>query len=251
MKCFKSILLVVLVVGAGASQAQDYLLTARGDSITGEIRPLLYGPDKKVQVVAADKEKTTFSIFQVREFAVDGDIYHPIKGERGYEFMKLMKPGYLSLYAFQLENQSRFDGLLLRKIDGDFLVVPNLGFKKYLSRFLEDCPSLVQQLDAGTLGKRDLNTIIDTYNTCINNLTPNVVVRQEQHAKLSAWHSLEEKIKETNFEDKANALEMVAEIRKKVERRESIPNFLVEGLRRSLRDTGLSDELENALSEAQ
>src|SRR5690348_13070906 len=112
--------------------AQDYLLTSRGDSLTGEVRPLLYGPEKKVQVISADKDKTTYSIFQVREFSSEGEVYQPVKGETGYVFMKLIKPGYLSLYAYQLDNQTRFDGLFLRKMDGQSLSVPNLGFKKFM-----------------------------------------------------------------------------------------------------------------------
>src|SRR5690606_17178116 len=119
-----------LLVAASAN-AQDYVLTARGDSLTGEVKPLLYGPEKRVQIISANKEKTTFSIFQVRAFSSDGEIYHPVKGEKGYEFMKLLQPGYLTLYACQVENQTRFDGLFLKKMDGEGMAVPNLGFKKY------------------------------------------------------------------------------------------------------------------------
>ncbi len=253
--CSKLIFLAFLCTLVRVSHAQDYVLTAKGDSLVGDIRPMFYGPDKKVQIVTADKQKMTLSMFQVRAFSANGDIYHPVKGERGYEFMKLIKQGYLSLYAFQLENQSRFDGQLLKKMDGDFLVVPNLGFRKYMTRFLEDCPSVVQQLEEGDLGKKDLHLIIDSYNTCIQELTPDVItagaVLRQQAATLNVWHSLEEKVGNQEFSEKTNALEMIAEIRKKIERREAIPNFLIEGLRNSLRDTGLTAELERALAEIQ
>src|SRR5688572_12826147 len=138
------LLFVLLMLVYQFTNAQDYILTARGDSLTGEVKPLLYGPEKKVQIVSADREKSTFSIFQVKAFSTAGEIYHPVKGETGYVFMKLMQPGYLSLYAYQMENQTRFDGLFLRKLDGQNLVVPNLGFKRYMSRFLEDCPDVAE-----------------------------------------------------------------------------------------------------------
>ena len=124
------LLFFLLMLVYQCASAQDYVLTARGDSLTGEVKPLFYGPEKRVQLTDASKEKNTFSLFEVRGFSHDGDIYHPIKGDEGYVFMKLLKSGYLSLYAFQPENQTRFDGLFLRKLDGEGMTVPNLGFKK-------------------------------------------------------------------------------------------------------------------------
>jgi hypothetical protein len=73
--------------------------------------------------------------------------------------------------------------------------------------------------------------------------------RAEKKTKISAWQSLEERIRSMEFSEKNNALEMIAEIRKKIERQEQIPNFLTEGLKNSLEGTGLSDDLEQALSQ--
>lgn len=244
---------VLLTLSAQLAGAQDYLLTARGDSLTGEVRPLLYGPEQKVQLISGDRDKTTFSIFQVREFSSEGDIYHPVRGEKGYQFMKLLRPGYLSLYAYQMENQTRFDGMYLKKLDGESLAVPNLGFKKYMSRFLEDCPSVVALLENGDLGKKDVAGVVDAYNACVQARTVDhdriLANREEQSTKISAWITLEKKIREKDFSEKNDALEMVAEIRKKIQRQESIPNFLLEGLKNSLRSTGLSAELDQAIAE--
>jgi len=244
---------VMLMATAEFVVAQDYVLTTRGDSVAGEVKPLLYGSEKKVQITSAGKEKNTYSIFQVREFSADGEIYHPVKGERGYEFMKLVKSGYLSIYAYQMENQTRFDGLLLKKMDGQTLVVPNLGFKKYMARFLDDCPSVVAQLEQGTLGRKDVDDVVDAYNSCVQARTADhnaIVARREQQSeKISAWVSLEEKVRDKDFSEKQNALEMITEIRKKIQRQESIPNFLFNGLKNALRDTGLSADLERAIDE--
>lgn len=242
------LLLVYQVVGA-----QDYVLTTRGDSLTGEVKPMLYGPEKKVQLTAADGEKSSISLFDIRAFSHEGDIFHPVKGENGYVFMKLLQPGYLSLYAYQPENQTRFDGLFLKKLDGERMVVPNLGFRKYMSQFLEDCPDVAERIKEGDLGKRDLLNVIDAYNSCIENRTVDhqsvIASRQEKISKISAWDSLEENIREKTFSEKTNALEMIAEIRKKIQRQEKIPNFLIEALRNSVKDTGLVADLEAALAE--
>jgi hypothetical protein len=236
------------------ADAQDYVLTTRGDSLTGEVKPLLYGQEKRVQLISSeDDSKKTFSIFQVREFTSEGEVYHPIKGESGYVFMKLLQPGYLSLYAYQMENQTRFDGLFMKKLDGANMSVPNLGFKKYVSRFLEDCPAVVERIETGELGKKNLPELVDAYNACVDSRTVNhssVIAQKElQTTKMSAWDSLEMKVRDMDFSEKTNALEMIAEIRKKIERQESIPNFLVEGLRSSLKDTGLTGELDQAIQQ--
>lgn len=233
--------------------AQDYVLTTRGDSLTGEVRPLLYGPQKKVQITAPGKEKNTLILFEVREFASNGEVYHPVKGESGYTFMQLIEPGYLTLYAYQLENQTRFDGRFLRKLDGADLVVPNLGFKKYISQFLEDCPKVVERVQAGELGKKNLNELVIAYNACVNDRTIDhrkvLTTQKEQTNIINAWTSLEERIRAMEFSEKTNALEMIAEIRKKIQTRERIPNFLIEGLKNSLKDTGLDANLEQAIKE--
>src|SRR5690606_18062580 len=167
--------------------------------------------------------------------------------------MKLLKPGYLSLYAYQLPNQTRFDGLFLKKMDGDYLAVPNLGFKKYMSRFLEDCPTVVAMLEEGDLDKKNIEAIVDTYNECVRTRTfdsdKSIVISEERVTKDGVWSSLEEKVKAADFSAKNDALEMIAEIRKKIMRGENIPNFMIEGLKSSLRDTGLSEDLNKALEQ--
>lgn len=246
-------LFFVLTLVCQLAAAQDYILTTKGDSLTGEVRPILYGAEKRVQVVSEDRKKTTLGLFQVRAFSSDGEIYHPVKADNGYAFMKLVQPGYLSLYAYQLENQTRFDGLLLKKVDGQTLAVPNLGFKKYVSQFLKDCPEVVARIRGGELTKKNLSELVDAYNACIDSRTVDhtrVLAQQEQqNTRINAWDTLEEKIREKDFSEKNNALEMIAEIRKKIERQETIPNFLVEGLKNSLREAGLDEELRLALDQ--
>ena len=133
--------------------------------------------------------------------------------------MKLLRPGYLSLYAFQVENQSRFDGLFLKKADGGNLVVPNLGFKKYLGQFLKDCPEVAERIKEGDLNKKNLMALVDAYNQCVELRTVDhdeIIAQGDQKNILTdAWDSLEEKVKAEEFSEKNNALEMIAEIKKK------------------------------------
>ncbi|MBT1704849.1 hypothetical protein [Chryseosolibacter indicus] len=257
MKTFSVVhilLLVIFLLVYQCAKAQDFVVTAKGDTIAGKVRPLTYGPDKKVQITTQDKKKNTYSIFQIRGFKFNNEVYHPVKLPAGYTFMKLITPGYLSLYAFQQENQVNYDGLCLVKRDGTTLEVPNLTFKKLMTRFLHDCETVSKKIDDGVYGKKQLDQIIAEYNQCIDQRTSestaSVTRQQTQVKQVNAWDNLEEKLKEkTDLKDKETALEMIAEIKNKIRRSEKVPNFLIEGLKSSLANAGLNEELEKALGE--
>jgi hypothetical protein len=248
------LLFLLLMLAYQCAGAQDFVLTTKGDTVKGTVKPLVYGPERKVQVTTADKKKTIFPILQTRAYSFDGDLYHPIRTDKGYVFMKLIKAGYLSLYHFQIENQVAFDGQYLLKKDGQGLDVPNLTFKKGMVKFLSDCPEVAEKIDRGELTKKGLHQIVDEYNACVNQRTADrdktIVKRQEADKKMGAWDVLEDKVKaKETFEGKDDALEMIADIRSKIQRGEKIPKFLLDGLKNSLASADLSVELENALKE--
>lgn len=236
------------------SAAQDYLLTAKGDSLAGEIKPLSFGVDKKVQITEAGKKKVVFSLFQVKEYRFKNDVYRPVKGPAGYTFMKLMKEGYLSLYFFQAANQTSYDGLYLLKRDGSGLEVPNLGFKKAMKKFLDDCNAVATKIEQDELNKKDLNEIVEQYNACITNRATAaekvIIAKKEAVQKNTAWDVLEEKVKaQADFDGKQNALEMISEIKAKIAAGQKIPNFLLSGVQSSLNQEVFKTELETALKE--
>jgi hypothetical protein len=254
--CIVPLLIALLLMLAYQCSGQDYVVTVKNDTIRGEVKPLLYGPDKKVQVVTADKKKTTLGITQTFGFSLRGEIYHPVRTDAGYTFMKLVKPGYLMLYAFQLENQMAYDGRYLLKKDGARMEVPNITFKKAMTRFLQDCADVSSRIDRGDLGKTKLEAIVDEYNACIaaktNESTKVIAVKAEQTKKAASWDVLEEKIKsEPDFEGKKDALDMVGDIKKKIQASEKVPNFLIEGLKSTLANRNLQTELDAALKELQ
>jgi hypothetical protein len=234
--------------------AQDYVVTTNGDTLKGEVKPQYYGANSKVQVKDNNKNKSSFTLFQVKAFAFKGEIYQPLKGPNGYCFMELKKGGYLSLYTFQLPNQTQFDGFYLAKLDGSGIEVPNLGFKKTMANFLKECTDVAEKINKGDLGKRHLDTIIDEYNACVQNKTLDhstlVVQQQAATKKTDSWDALEKKLQsQADFEGKTNALEMIVEVKNKILKGETVPNFLVEGLKSILNPTELKGDLENALKD--
>jgi hypothetical protein len=238
-----------------SAQDNDFLVTVKGDTVKGKLRILATDYDRQVQVTTVARKKSNYSILQIRKFSLDGEQYEPVKLGQAYVFMKLVKEGYLSLYAFQMERQMTYEGRYLRKRDGQGIEVPNLGFKKNMAKFMEECPSITNKISAGDLGRSDLNTIIDEYNSCIatNTLSvaksPTLTQPAVANESASQWVMLEEKVKASNLSTKNDALEMIADIRNKLSRGEKIPKFLSEGLKTSLAgDQQLLDMLTLALS---
>lgn len=247
------VLFLILMLAYQCANAQDLLVTTKGDSITGVVKPLNFGPDKKVQITEPGKKKSVYSLFQVNYFKVGEDTFKPVKGPTGYTFMKIVKSGYLSLLAFQLENQTTYDGMFLLKKDGQGVEVPNLSFKKTLRNFLDDCGDVSDKIERGELAKRDLHQIIDEYNGCVEGKKVVAQRQQVQRAvqvqKLNPWDELETKVKSLDFEGKKDALEMITEIKTKISKAEKVPNFMVEGLKSTLTGQNLQAELDKALGE--
>lgn len=249
------LLLVVfcLFISKVASAQTDYVVTIKGDTIKGKVKYLNSGLDKRVQITPLNGKKIVYTVIQTTAFKLGADTYCPVRNVEGYVYMKLLKTGYLSLYAFQQPNQFTWDGRYLLKKDGQSIEVPNLGFKKTLTKFLSECSSVTVRILSGELTKTKMSEIIDQYNDCIDVNTKKSAVIQliEQPEKINAWRALEKNINDLPaFEQKANALEMITEIKYKINKGEKIPNFLTAGLIDTLKDQpSVKEILDNALAE--
>lgn len=249
------LLFLTFTVTAHFSHAQDLLITAKGDSLSGKVKIIVNGYDKRAQLTSADKEKKTFSILQVKALVIDNESYETIKFSDSYHFMKVLKTGYLSLYGFQMDKQLTFDGRYLQKKDGQGIEVPNLGFKKNVSRFLDECVEVSSKISEGTLARKDLDTIIDEFNACITrNSTPKVSAQVPLDAtantKLKNWNTLQEQVEASSLEGKSDVLDMIKEIKNKVSKGESLPKFLIDGLKASLTsDAALTESFNRAVRE--
>lgn len=238
-------------------QAQDFLVTTKGDTVAGKLKLLLFDAEKKVQVADASTAKTIYSIFQISSFRLKNETYKPVKGPTGFTFMKLLKEGYLSLLSFQPQNQVNYDGRYLLRKDGSGTEVPNLSFKKIMASFLSDCPSISAQIQSGELSKKDLEKIINGYNDCIEQKTiaqpvaqPASVVVDAQ--RISPWETLEQKVNgHEAFEGKENIQEMITEIKNKIYKQEKVPNFLLQGLKDGLTIPELQGDLNAAIQSLQ
>jgi hypothetical protein len=252
---FQIILIFICLLGYSVSSAQvtDYIVLTQGDTLYGKVSHFNYGVNQRVQLVDNTKKKTLYPMMQVKSFQIKEESFHLVKMHDKYAFMKLITPGYLSYYLFQIENQVTWDGRYLYLRDGRGLEVPNLGFKKRVGDFLSDCTEVSDKVTDGTLGRSELEEIITAYNACIGKRTDAKTIPAPQKPdvpveKINAWNELESAVKEaTELSDKETILEMIADIKSKTARGERIPNFLVDGLTKSLEG---HNELTHLLSKA-
>ena len=226
---------------------QDFLVTLKGDTLFGTVFCSRFGQSQRIEY-SAGKKKQYFTPVQIRSFRTGNESYFPVRTTNGYQIMKLLKPGYLSLYAFQLENHISWDGLYLLKKDGSGMEYSGLLFKKRIAKFLEDCPAVSQQVQEKELKRSDLDEIIDQYNQCIEERTQAQTTMAKQ---LMHWDELEEKVKALPaFEGQSDALDIIREIKKKVDNNETVPRFLRENLRTLLKPHAeISELLEQLLKE--
>lgn len=229
----KIITLLLLIMAMQPVAAQpDFVVLPKGDTLYGAVSFISYGKEYRIQFTGADQKKILFTIVQVKAFCKDGRHHHTVRTDQGYQVLQVLKEGYLSLYAYRLENQITWDGRYLMKKDGQGMEVPNLLFKKIMKKFLSDCPDIVGELENGTLTRNDLNTIIDRYNACLQ-ASPSVAVNKV--APHNEWDDLEKKVAAlAEGDDKTRALEIIMEIKLKLQRAEKVPAFMITSLRTSL-----------------
>lgn len=226
--------MILILVGTFALAQTDYLVTSRADTLKGDIRLLSYDKVDRVQI-SINGKKEVYTALQVLLVNIDSVNYKPIQKENTIRLMQVLKSGYLSLYAFNFPNQYMFDGRYMVKLDGTAMEMPNISFKKIMARYLEDCDEVSQKIKKGELAKADINTIIDEYNICVAKLKP-ATTTSAASEELMALQNLSAKVKELNFDAKEDALDILKDMQSKLEKKEKVSKYLIDGLEAALKD---------------
>ncbi len=231
------------------SKAQDYIITNKGDTIRGEIKLLSFDLLDRVQVKTG-KEKKNYTAKEVKICSIKEELYRPVGQDNAIRFMKVIKYGYLSLYAFNSPNLHTYDRRLLTKLDGTSMEVPNLLFTKIMVNYLEDCPTIREKIKSEDYGKKDLEKIVDEYNLCLDEKTRAAAAGAFTNPKLEALESLRSKVENLDsFSSKKDALDLIKDITQKVNNKEVIPNYLLEALKGYLgNQVEVREALESVLS---
>jgi hypothetical protein len=246
---FVSIFFIIILSGFNTTELfaqSDYLVLAKGDTLYGKVTHLSFGIDQKVQLTDTNKKKSVYSMYEVKGFRINDDIFHLVKIYNSYKYMKLIQSGYLSYYFFQQDNQVTWDGRFINKLDGRGIELPNIGFKKKLAEFLEDCPDIVDSINSGELTRNDIEDIITQYNACIERHSAAQLTMNQATPihDVGHWDKFEAALlKDETLDDKVTLLEMVTEIKAKAERGEKIPNFMLDGVKKGIAGNTMLEEL--------
>jgi len=233
------ILLPFVFCAADMLAQTDYAVTSKGDTLKGTTKILTYDLLDRVQV-KINKKKKVYTALEVKAVFVDGVVYHTVKYDNGFRYMKLIKPGFLSLYGFRQLNQSAYDGQFLVMKNGKSMEVPNLTFKKSMANFLSDCADVAERIKSGDLGKRDMDQIIDRYNSCLQFKTEQKIETEPvptavETEKMVAVNYLISKVEAAaDFAEKADVLDLLKDLRSKVGRNEILPNYLTKDIKKYL-----------------
>jgi hypothetical protein len=239
MKKFLFAITLLLSINAIGFAQTDYAITAKGDTLRGRTKMLTYDVLDRVQVIV-DKKKKNFSALEVKTVFMDGVTYQTVKHDKGYRYMRLIKSGFLSLYGFRLPNQSSYDGQYLLKKDGSGMEIPNLTFKKSMANFLSGCDEVESRIKSGDLGRRDIDQIIDRYNSCLQFKTEKKIEAVPEPTpieseKMIAINAIISKVETAaDFSSKNDALDLLKDVRSKVGRNEILPNYLTKEIKNSL-----------------
>ena len=228
----------------------NYVITVKGDTLRGEVKILSYDLVDRAQLTI-EKKKKSFTALEVKAVFLNNQIYHSIRHDNRYMFMTLLKSGYLSLYGFRIERQFTYDGRYLLKRDGEAIDVPNLTFKKSMQEFLKDCMSVRDQIKSGELGRKNLDTLITLYNSCIDKNTQQAALANAassvSEVSLPALETLKGKVEKSTLSSKQDILDLIKDIDTKVKGNQPVPNYLIEGLKGYLVDTEYKEDLEKLI----
>ena len=237
------------------SFCQDYVINLQGDTLRGTVRIITMDPIDQVRVTV-DKKKTNLTALKARTIFLNQETYNSVRNGQTQKFMKLIKPGFLSLYGFKLPNQTQYDGLFLVKKSGQSMEVPNLGFKKLMMAFLSECEPVTDALEEETLKRKDLNDIIDKFNTCSDLLRTGgdtgvrPLASYDNDKKIGAVDAFKKKVDALEtFSVKKDVLDILSDIREKLEKQESIPSYLYGVLKSHLANQpAMTEDLEKLIA---
>ncbi len=240
----KHILLLIflgLLSFYGVAQ-HDYVITVKGDTITGKASIASNKSTVQMITLKNGKDKQRFKVYEIKALIKDDKVYRTIKIENKYHLGLLIKEGYLSLYKYvDVEEMAsrEFSTSILIKTDGSSLVVPNIGFKKSMSKYLNDCEYIRLALEKNKYKKQELNKIIDDYNNCIAENTKKQRVEVDTNQNPNKTTQIEALIraieKDTLLEDKEEIFEMLKDLSSKVKSGDKLPSYLQSALRSSLK----------------
>lgn len=234
-----SVFMLFLALNVQA-QKEAYIIKINNDTIYGKVS-IYYYQGQQIRLKKG-KEKENYKAHQIKQLVSNGQVYHPIKILGRYQLALLAEQGYLSLYYYSNSEETSvgsFKTPILVKATGEQLLIENIGFKKTTSKFLDDCNTTLQKFENNEYKKNVLLPIVKDYNNCIDKNTNEVIEKiaeeKTEEQILTELNTIKERIDSSKLiQEKADLIEMIADIKSKVERKEKFPNYLIKLFREQI-----------------
>lgn len=230
----RSIAVLLFIFSISNLLAQDdYVILAKGDSLTGKASLLQPGELHDELQIKSGKKKQRFKAFQVKRAYIKGKMYHPIRLDGIYKYMLLEKKGYASIYRYRPEQSYEFTAQYLSKVDGGGADVPNFTFKKTVGDFVSDCPEVLRKVNERTYRRSNLEEMVDAYNECITSgdVYKHSVIKKnaEDSGGIALLDIIINKAEQSDANEELTTL--LGDIKTKLENGDSIPKYLISALK--------------------
>ena len=224
--------------------SQDKLITRSGETLEGEVELLAFDGAMPYAVVKNGKKKRNVDFFDIKEVTKEGlGSVRTMKIGSDFKFVLLIREGFLSLYRYSNSNRTDdFGSQVIQKFGSESLIVPGfIGFTNQMADYLSECNRLSKRIEAKELKRKDLDYIIDEYNSC-------AAAQQAEERKDSSQPVKAEKAILNNnqslindfftllkysdkVEDKESITEMFNDLATKIEAAQKLPDYLVSALK--------------------
>ncbi|MGE0589765.1 MAG: hypothetical protein AB7O48_14405 [Cyclobacteriaceae bacterium] len=235
-----------------ASAQIDFVLTLQGDSIAGKVTLNSTSVVDRVQINTGTG-KVNLTAMQVKEVNINKEVFEPVQlGER-IRFMKLIKSGFMSLYAYKVEREPDYAGRLLRKLDGSYVDVPTLTFRGALVNFLKECYDVSEKVKSKELGRNELPLIVDMFNDCMKDKTESrfnagKAEISRDNKRLFIMDFIR-KIEASSIDNKSEVTQILNDMLSKIESNQVVPRYQIEALKEYLKgEKDWQDQLDQLLS---
>lgn len=243
----RSLWLLVGLLASATLQAQDYLVTSKKDTLRGKLTLSGYTTADRAVLTSADKKKTEYPAYSLLAVHIDTNTYIPVRTPDAFRFMRLKKSGMVSLCYARQAPGTPYNIPYLVKVSGEAMEVNALRFKKTVSRFLAECATVRQKIEEESLGRDDLEKIVDAYNRCLVQQTTVAFIASED-PKLEALTAFNKKLSQDTTVP-PEALDILKDLYTKVKEGRPAPNYLTDGLREALKGhPAYAEELESLLA---
>jgi len=238
------VFLALILASFSAFSQSDVVITLKGDTLKGKTS-ITSNRGSAIQTIILknEKDKMKFKAYEIKFLLKGGEVYHTLKINGKYQLGLLIKDGYLSIYKVmgsESTASNEFSYAVLVKKGGSQLKVPNIGFKKYVSHFLNDCATVIKGFENDMYKKSDLEKIVDDYNGCINKNTRAIHNKTTTVSfdpyKVEQIEGLIKIIKEDgSLPELDSVLEMLNDLKSKIKGGTKVPSYLKNALRTSLK----------------